>query len=742
MAQARAEYRGYWVDTFNTALNNHNDVVAVVNNATASNSNAIFVQVRRRGDSWYLNSLEPKPDFVPIEENFDPLADLINVAHSRGVEVHAFVIMSAIWSKNPTFAPTATLGPPIDPNHVFNRHGGYDPVTKTIIPGPNNWLTRSLLASIPFQGHRFGSDFWLDFGHPDAAAYTVDVVMHLIRNYAIDGLHLDRIRYPDFSATGQTPSTGANIGYNSTSVARFQQHYGIPLGSPPPEPKDAQWAQWRRDQVSNIVRRVYLNAIAIRPNLKISAATIVYGGGPTTESGWNSAEAYWRVYQDWRAWTEEGILDIAIPMNYKREHTASNVPMFDTWNEWAKNHQYSRSAMIGVGVYLNSIEGSLRQIRRSLTPSSTGNSVIGVNLYAMATTNDAVPANPWSFPAGQNTPIRPFAEFASGMTTGRSVDNLVPYEDQGVNPVAIFADWPATPSLPWKISPTKGHLMGFAKRSDNTALDTASVVIRRTDGAGLRNTSTDGGGFYGGVDLQPGQYVVKAQLGQETLWSCSVGVTAGAVTSADLHAETTAPATTASLDPAAPTGSNGWYAGDVTVRMNATDDCAGVEKIQYSINGGTWADYAGAFVLSSEGTTTVDYAAVDYAGNVEATKSFTVMVDKTAPTIQLSATSHMIWPPNGKMIPVTLSGKASDATSGLFQVSYVVTDEYGAPLVIPQRSLAGGNAEWADVLAVEARRPGQDMDGRLYRITATVADQAGNTATASVDVVVAHDQGH
>jgi uncharacterized lipoprotein YddW (UPF0748 family) len=414
-AQRDNEYRGFWVDTFNTALNNHTDIVAVVNNAKAANSNAIFAQVRRRGDAWYLNSLEPKPDFTPIAAGFDPLEDLITTAHAEGIEVHAFVIMGAVWNKNPTFAPTATLGPPTSPNHVFNLHGGYNSTTKQIVPGPNNWLTRSLLpdgtAGITFQGHRFGSDFWLDFGHPDAAAYSVDVLMQLVRNYDIDGLHLDRIRYPDFSASGQTPTTGANIGYNTTSVERFQRRYNIPVGSTAPAPGDANWAQWRRDQVSNIVRRVYLNAIAVKPQLKVSGALIVYGGGPTTEAGWRSSEAYWRVYQDWRAWTEEGILDIAIPMNYKRENITSQIPLFDTWNEWTKNHQYNRAALIGLGVYLNSIEGTLRQTRRSLAPSATGQTAPGVVFYAMANTNEAVSANPHSIPPGQNTPKRSFAEF-------------------------------------------------------------------------------------------------------------------------------------------------------------------------------------------------------------------------------------------------------------------------------------------------------------------------------------------
>jgi uncharacterized lipoprotein YddW (UPF0748 family) len=98
-AQMRTEYRAFWVDTFNTNLNNHNDVLAVVNNAKAAKANAIFVQVRRRGDSWYLNSLEPLGDRTPIQAGFDPLQDVINVAHAEGIEVHAFVIMSAVWGR-------------------------------------------------------------------------------------------------------------------------------------------------------------------------------------------------------------------------------------------------------------------------------------------------------------------------------------------------------------------------------------------------------------------------------------------------------------------------------------------------------------------------------------------------------------------------------------------------------------------------------------------------------------------
>jgi uncharacterized lipoprotein YddW (UPF0748 family) len=538
-AQVPVEYRAFWVDTFNTALNTHDDVLAIVNNATKAGANALFVQVRRRGDAWYLSSLEPPPDFIPIAAGFDPLQDLITEAHARGLEVHAFVIIGALWNKNPNFAPSATLGPPTNPNHAFNLHGGYDPVTGTVVPGANNWLTRTLpdgAGGISFQGHRFGSDFWIDLGHPDAAAYTVDVLLHLVRHYDIDGLHLDRIRYPEFSVSGQTPSTGANIGYNVTSVERFKRHHGIALDSPPPGPGVREWVQWRRDQVTNFVRRLYLGAVALKPHIKISAALIVFGGGPTTEAEWNNAEAYWRVYQDWRAWTEEGILDLAMPMDYKREHSPSQATQVDQWAEWLKNHQYNRGGLIGQGAFLNSIEGTLRQVRRALAPSpTTGQTALGVTFFSMATSNALVNANPLSLPPGQNTPLRSFAEFASGLTTGRSVNDTTFYEDPGANPTAVFAQLAEIPTLPWKAAPTKGHIMGFARGVDRAPLDTAAVAIRSLASPDTRTVSTDGGGFYGGVDLPPGPYRTETTTTTGArLFSCITHVIPGVVTTADV----------------------------------------------------------------------------------------------------------------------------------------------------------------------------------------------------------------
>lgn len=591
---AQEEYRAFWVDTFNTTLNNHADIVAVVANAKASKANALFVQVRRRGDAWYLHSLEPPPDFVPIAAGFDPLHAMIAEAHANGIEVHAFVIMSAIWNKNPNFAPSPTLGPPTNPSHVFNRHGGYDPATRTIVPGPENWLTRTLLpdgaGGISFQGHRFGNDFWLDFGHPEAEAYTVDVVMRLIENYDIDGLHLDRIRYPEFAVSGQTPATGTNIGYNATSVARFLMNRGVPPGAAPPAQNDAAWSQWRRDQVTNVVRRIYLNAIARKPHLKISAALIAFGGTGAAESSWNSAEAYWRVYQDWRAWTEEGIVDLAIPMNYKREHVVAQQTQFNQWLDWMQRHQYGRAGLMGMGVFLNSIEGSLRQIRRALgEPADGSNRTAGVVFFSMANPDEAVAANPLSLPAGQNTPRRGIAEFASGLATGKSVNGATFYEDPMTNLVPVFSSSAPVPLHAWKVAPQVGHLMGFVTDETGAVVDTGAIRIERQGtetasvGRSLVTNATDGGGFYGGVDLAPGTYrVTVTPVRAAPYTSCPAIITAGSVTTLDVTIDRTGPSTTIAADPRRIWPPNGGTV-LVTISGEATDAGTGIASIAFRV---------------------------------------------------------------------------------------------------------------------------------------------------------------
>ena len=76
------------------------------------------------------------------------------------------------------------------------------------------------------------------------------------------------------------------------------------------------------------------------------------------------------MFQDWPAWLGEGILDIAIPMNYDREAEGQQKIWFDNWIEWEKNHRSGRHLVIGLGAFLNAVEDTVAQVRRALTPSA------------------------------------------------------------------------------------------------------------------------------------------------------------------------------------------------------------------------------------------------------------------------------------------------------------------------------------------------------------------------------------
>ena len=102
----------------------------------------------------------------------------------------------------------------------------------------------------------------------------------------------------------------------------------------------------------------------------------------------------------------------------------------------------------------------------------------------------------------------------------------------------------------------------------------------------------------------------------------------------------------------------------------------------------------------------------------------------------------MLWPANGKLVPDTISGAVTDLVSGIDPgtVSFVVVDEYGQ--LQPAGPFAlGADGRYSFSVGLEARRLGQDSDGRHYQVIISAADKAGNQTSASTMVTVPHDQG-
>jgi len=453
---AAQQYRAFWADAFHSGFKTAGEIDELVENVARARGNAIFMQARRRGDVYYLRGTsEPPAQDASYSPNFDALQYLIERAHARGIEVHAWFVVYPLWLA----APSA---PPQNRDHLWHRHGPQ-------ASGDDMWMS---VSSTGLTGNA------LDPGHPEVLRYLADVITEPARHYDIDGIHLDYIRY----------SEDADYGWNPKAVERFRR---LENRTGAPGANDAAWSEFRRRQVSALVRQVYLRAFEIRPSIRISAALISWGNGPVNDAGFLASEAYRRVFQSWRGWLEEGILDLGIPMHYFRE--AANAAFLDRWLEFAKDRQYRRAYVPGLAPYLNSIPETLAQIVRALAPSPAGNLPLGVNLYSYASTNTLNAAG---------APITPNTEF---------------YRQAG----ELFGQDQRPPELAWKTRPERGHLLGWLNVEGGPAWLKDGAVVRIESDTGREFAvpgSTDATGFFGAVDLPPDRYRVRIERGGRLLY--------------------------------------------------------------------------------------------------------------------------------------------------------------------------------------------------------------------------------
>lgn len=166
-------------------------------------------------------------------------------------------------------------------------------------------FVRKLREEKRLQVSRGGEEgLWLCPSHPANRQLEIDAMVEVARNYQIDGLHFDYIRYP-----------GADQCYCAGCRQRFEQARGSALAAWPREvlPGGAArepWLEWRRGNITAVVAAVREQVRAIKPQLKLSAAVF---------SNWPSARD--DVGQDWKLWCERGYLDFVCPMDY----TSSNA---------------------------------------------------------------------------------------------------------------------------------------------------------------------------------------------------------------------------------------------------------------------------------------------------------------------------------------------------------------------------------------------------------------------------------
>jgi uncharacterized protein len=200
------------------------------------------------------------------------------------------------------------------------------------------------------------------------------------------------------------------------------------------------------------------------------------------------------------------------------------------------------------------------------------------------------------------------------------------------------------------------------------------------------------------------------------------------------------PDTTIDSAPGSPTTSTGAH-----FVFSASDPASAIAGFECSLDGGSFAtcvspvDYSGL----ADGSHTFAVRAVATFGPKDPTPaSSTWIVDTAPPVITVAASAPSLWPPNGKLVPDTISGTITDAPSGVDpgSLAFSVVDEYGR--VQPAGAITlGSGGRFSFEVSLEADRLGQDYDGRQYQVIISASDNAGNHTSASAIVRVPHDNG-
>lgn len=290
-----------------------NELIQILDNLKSANFNTVIMQVRARGDLIYPSQYEPWATSLTgtlgRDPGYDPLKFAIEETHKRGMEFHAW--WNVVKVKNGSTLPPAT-----NPPHIVLRHPDY------------------------VKYYKPGNEWWIDMGKPEARNYLINVVMELVRNYDIDGIHFDYIRYPnpDFP--------------DSDTYALYASEYPN---------KD----EWQRENINKFVRAVYDSIKNLKPWVKVGSAPIgiyknicdssgvyVYSQncdscrtGTPVATGW---QAYCSVYQDSRRWLIEGKHDYLSPQIYW--DIATNPKFNVLVRDW-ENNSYGKHIFAGIAAY-------------------------------------------------------------------------------------------------------------------------------------------------------------------------------------------------------------------------------------------------------------------------------------------------------------------------------------------------------------------------------------------------------
>ncbi|MGP3779768.1 glycoside hydrolase family 10 protein [Halanaerobium saccharolyticum] len=304
------QLRAFWLDSGTFAeLKGRAGVEAFLDLAAEANFNAIFPETFYKGMTVVPTSelMVQDPGFKSWQE--DPLQVLIEAAEKRGIEVHAWV-----W--------------------VFNENTAGKP--GRILRENPDWANKNKAGEIV----SYHNSSWLSPANSEVKKYLQQRYQYLVKNYDLDGINLDYIRFPE--------EFRGSFGYDNSTVEAFKDKHNLDPFKIESGSRDAAlWNQFRENLITEMVRESAEIMRQLDPELLISADVI-----PGRE------EARFRALQNWSLWLEEGYLDFVLPMTYTEN-------LFSELSSWIKEDReiIKKPLYAGISVFKLSSAQVVEQMR-------------------------------------------------------------------------------------------------------------------------------------------------------------------------------------------------------------------------------------------------------------------------------------------------------------------------------------------------------------------------------------------
>lgn len=254
-AHVEGEMRGVWMH--NSAAPSWDEAAGRI---ARRNLNAVFPYVCSGGIAYYASGVLPR--HKSVAEHGDWLAEAAAACSRHGLRLH------------PRMLNMSTMGAPKETVTALGKAGRLVVNNKGEI---GTWLC-------PTNSHNRQTQ--------------LEIARELVTRYDVAGVQFDYMRYP-----------WKDVCFCSRCRAAFEQYTGARVSKWPQDAYSgalkAQFLEFRRYQLSTLVRDLAAGIKAVDPALEVSAAVFLNWEGHRDSFG-----------QDWKTWVEQGWLDFVCPMDY------------------------------------------------------------------------------------------------------------------------------------------------------------------------------------------------------------------------------------------------------------------------------------------------------------------------------------------------------------------------------------------------------------------------------------------